>query len=54
MQKLGIFVILEYYEPYHNCIPMHIKNPITFSKIGKPYVTLEVQNPGILAILEYL
>ena len=41
------------FKPFHNCIPTHIQNPVTFTKIGKPCVTLEIQNPGILTILEY-
>ena len=53
MQKLGIFGILEYYEPFHNCILTYIQNPAIFMKIVKPYVTLEIQNPSILTILEY-
>ena len=31
----------------------HTQNPVIFTKIGKPCVTLEISNPGILAILEY-
>ena len=42
MQKSGMFGILEYSEPFHNCILIHIQN----SK-NKPYITLEIQNPGI-------
>ena len=34
-QKLGIFEILEYSEPFHNCIPNHIQNPVIFAKIFK-------------------
>ena len=51
--KLGIFRILEYLERFHNCISTHIQNPAIFTKIGKRFVTLEIQNTGILTILEY-
>ena len=54
MQKADIFEILEYLEPIHNCILMHIQNHFIFTEIGKPCVTLEIQNHDILAILEYL
>ena len=30
MQKPGILGILEYSEPFHNCIPTHIQNPVIF------------------------
>ena len=40
-------------EPFHNFIPTHIQNPFIFMKIGKPYIALEIQNPGQLTILEY-
>ena len=53
MQKPGIFGILEYSEPFLDCIPMPIQNTIIFAKIGKPCVTLEIQNPAILTILKY-
>ena len=53
MQKYGIFGILEYSELFHNCFPMYIQNPVIFTKIDKPSVILEIQNPGILTILEY-
>ena len=33
MQKRGILGILEYSEPFHNCTPRHIQNPVTFRKI---------------------
>ena len=33
--------------------PTFIQNPVIFAKIGKPYVTLEIQKPGILTNLEY-
>ena len=52
MQKPGIFWILEYSEPFHNCIHTSIPNPVIFTKLDKSYVTLEIQNPSILAILE--
>ena len=42
-----------YSEPFQNCIPMHTQKPVIFTKIGKPCVTLEIQNPGILIILKY-
>ena len=32
---------------------MHIKKPVIFKEIGKPCVTLKIQNSGILAILGY-
>ena len=54
MQKPGTFGILEYSEPFHNCILTHIQNPVIFTKIGKPCVTPEIQKPGILIILEYV
>ena len=53
MQKPGIFGILEISEPFHNCILMHIQNPAIFMETGKPCVTLDIQNSGILVILEY-
>ena len=53
MQKPSIFGILEYSEPFHNCIPMHIQNSVILTKKSKPFVMVEIQNPGILAILEY-
>ena len=45
--------ILEYSEPFHNCITAHIQNPVIFTKMAIPRVTLEIQNPAILLILEY-
>ena len=53
MQKPEIFGILEYSEPFHNCILKHIQNPVKFMRIGKPCVTLEVQTPDILIFLQY-
>ena len=53
MQKSGIFGILEYPELFHNYIPSHIQNPVIFAKIDKTCVIPEIQNPVILAILEY-
>ena len=53
MQKPGRFEILEYSEPVHNCILAHTLNAVIFTKIGKPCVTLEIQNPDILTIMEY-
>ena len=53
MQKPDILGILEYSEPFHNCIPTHIQNPVIFTKIGKLCVTLEylqswnIQNPDV-------
>ena len=45
MQEPGIFGIPE----YSYSIPTHIQNPVIFTKLGKPcYVTLEIQNPGII------
>ena len=35
IQKPSIFRILEYSEPFCNCIPTHIQNPIIFTKIDK-------------------
>ena len=44
---------MEYLEPFHNIILAHIQNPVIFMKIGKPCVTLEIQNSCVLAVLEY-
>ena len=33
MQKADLLGILEYSEPFHNCIPTHIQNPVIFTKI---------------------
>ena len=44
---------LEYSEPFHNCIPAHIQNPVIYMKIGKPCLTLEIENPDIWATLKY-
>ena len=52
MQKFGIFGILEYSEPFHNRISMHIQNLAIFTKIGDPRTTLEIQIPQMLKILE--
>ena len=52
LPKPGIFRILEYPEPFHNCIFWHIENPLIFMKIGRLCVTLEIQNPSILTILD--
>ena len=38
---------------YSGIISTHNKSPAIFTKIGKAYVTLEIQNPGILRILGY-
>ena len=35
MQKAGILEILEYSEPFHNCIPTYIQNTAIFMKIYK-------------------
>ena len=43
--------ILEFSEPFHNCISTHIQNPVIFTKIGKPCAILVIQNPGILTTL---
>ena len=40
------------FRTFHNCNPTHIQKPVTFIKIGKPCVTVEIQTPGILTILE--
>ena len=53
MQKSSIFGILEYPDPFLNCVLVHFQNPVKFTKIGKPCVTLEIQNPDILTFLEY-
>ena len=53
VQKPGTFAILEYSHLYHNCIRTHVQNPVIFTKICKPCVTLETKNPGILTILKY-
>ena len=53
MQKPDILGILEHSEPFHNCIPTDIQNLVIFMKIGKSCVTLKIQNPSILTILEY-
>ena len=53
MQKPGVCGSLEYSEPFYNSIPTHIQNFVIFTKIGKPCVILEIQNPGILTIIEY-
>ena len=42
-----------YLELFHNCIPTHTQNNVIFTKIGKSRVILEIQNLGILTILEY-
>ena len=52
MQKPGIFGILEHSVPSHNCIPTPVQNPVIFTKTDKPCVILEIQNRGVLAILE--
>ena len=54
MWRPGIIGIMEYLEFSHNCILVHIQNPVIFTKISKPCVTLEIQNPSIWTILEYL
>ena len=46
MQKSGIFGILEYSEPFHNCIPTHTQHYVIFTKIGKPSVTLQIEDAG--------
>ena len=44
---------LAYSEPFHNYILMPIQNPVIYTKIGKPCITLGDYNPGILTNLEY-
>ena len=44
----------QYSEPFYNYIRTPIQNPVKFTKISKPFVTLEIQNLVILTILEYL
>ena len=39
--------------PPHNYVLTHIQNPVIFTEKGKPCVTLEIQNSGILTILEH-
>ena len=34
-QKPSILEILEYSEPFHNCIPKHIRSPVILTKIYK-------------------
>ena len=53
-RNFDLFGILEYSEAFHNCIPTHIQSIFIFTKTGKPCVTLEIQNPGILTILDIL
>ena len=53
MQISAIYEIPKYSEPLHNCFQVHIQNPVVFTKIDKLYVTLKIQNPNILTILEY-
>ena len=54
MQKSGIFEILEYSEPFHNCLLAHIQNPIIFTEISKTWVTLEIQNINNAGIFKTL
>ena len=54
MQKPGIFRILEHSESFYNCIATSTQNFVTFAKTGKPYITLKIQNAGILRVIEYL
>ena len=53
MLKPHIFGILEYSKPVHNCVPTHIQNFALFTNIGIPHVTLEIQDPVILTIVDY-
>ena len=48
-------VTLAFAEIWHNrnCTLMHIQTPVILTKIGEPCLTLEIQNSGILIILEY-
>ena len=34
-QKPGILEILEYSEPFYNCVPPHIQNPVILTKIDE-------------------
>ena len=43
----------QYLEHFQNCILTHTRNRAIFTKVGKPCVNLEIQNPGLLAIREY-
>ena len=49
----GISKILKFSEPFHNCNPTHTQNPVIPMKLGRPCVIVEIQNPGILTILEH-
>ena len=42
----GPCIMLAFAEPFLNCIPTHIQNPVIFTKIGKLSITLEIQKPG--------
>ena len=53
MQEPGIIEMLEYSEPFNNCITTYMQNPAIFTKIGKPGVTLEIRNSGMLTIVKY-
>ena len=53
MQEPGIIEMLEYSEPFNNRITTHMQNPVIFTKIGKPCVTLEIRNSGMLTIVKY-
>ena len=53
MEIRGIFGILEYSQPFHNCISTYVQHPVIFTKIGKTCVTLKIQNLELLTILEY-
>ena len=53
MMKPGKFGILEYLELIQNYSSTNIMSSVIFTKIGKPCVTLEIQNPAVMKILEY-
>ena len=42
------------FRTFHLSICWYIHNLLIFSKLSKPCVTLEIQNQGILTMLEYL
>ena len=52
MQQPGMLAKLKYSEPFYNWIQTHIQNFAIFTKIGKPSVTLGIQNPGTMTVLE--
>ena len=44
-QKPGILEILEHSEPFHNCMPMHIHNPVILKKIYEYSEPAHILNP---------